>query len=215
MWRGKKGAIFDMDGTLVDSMWMWKDIDIAYLRRFGFELPEGLQDDIEGMSMPETAVYFQRRFGIMDSIEKIQDDWNEMAMEIYERRVSLKKDARILLEKMKRCGMKIGIATSNSPELAMAALTANCVDGMFDIIRTAGEVPKGKPAPDIYLSVANQWGIDPEDCIVFEDVPAGVMAAKAAGMEVCAVYDEASARKKEEILARADYYILSFSEILG
>ena len=74
MWRDKKGAIFDMDGTLMDSMWMWKDIDIEYLRRFGIEMPENLQREIEGMSITETAVYFRETFGITDSIEKMISD---------------------------------------------------------------------------------------------------------------------------------------------
>ena len=101
MWREKRGAIFDMDGTLMDSMWMWKDIDIEYLDRFGFELPADLQHAIEGMSLPETAVYFQKRFGITDSVEKMESDWNRMAMEFYQTRVHLKKGARELLDAMK------------------------------------------------------------------------------------------------------------------
>ena len=91
MWRDKKGAIFDMDGTLMDSMWMWKDIDIEYLGRFGIEMPENLQREIEGMSITETAVYFRRTFGITDSIEKMQSDWNDMAIGFYRTRVTLKK----------------------------------------------------------------------------------------------------------------------------
>ena len=66
MWRDKKGAIFDMDGTLMDSMWIWRDIDIEYLGRFGIALPEDLQAKIEGLSFAETAVYFQEHFGITD-----------------------------------------------------------------------------------------------------------------------------------------------------
>ena len=93
MWRDKKGAIFDMDGTLMDSMWMWKDIDIEFLARHNLEMPEGLQTEIEGMSMPETAAYFRERFGLTDSIEQLIAEWNEMAIGFYRTRVRLKKGA--------------------------------------------------------------------------------------------------------------------------
>ena len=135
MWRDKKGAIFDMDGTLMDSMWMWKDIDIEYLGRFGIEMPENLQREIEGMSIKETAVYFRETFGITDSIEKMISDWNDMAIGFYRTRVTLKTGALELLKQMKERGMKTGIATSNSVELTRECLAANSVEDLFDTIR--------------------------------------------------------------------------------
>ena len=214
MWRDKKGAIFDMDGTLMDSMWMWKDIDIAYLARHHTEMPENLQREIEGMSMPETAVYFRERFGITDSVEQMVSDWNEMAVGFYRTRVRLKKGVRELLKEMKLRGMKIGIATSNSIELTRECLETNRVRDLFDTVRTAKEVPRGKPAPDIYLSVAEEWGLDPADLIVFEDIPNGVLAARRAGMEVIAVADPYSISRREELKQIADLFIEDFTQIL-
>ena len=78
-----QAVIFDLDGTLVDSMWMWKDIDIEYLRQYGIELPETLQQDIEGMSFTETATYFKETFQIPKSLEEIKQDWYDMAYEKY------------------------------------------------------------------------------------------------------------------------------------
>lgn len=214
MWRDKKGAIFDMDGTLMDSMWMWKDIDLEYLGRFGIEMPENLQREIEGMSMTETAVYFRQTFGITDSVEKMQNDWNEMAIEFYRSRVPLKKGVRELLGQMKERGMKIGIATSNSVELTRECLAANGVEELFDTVRTAKDVPRGKPSPDIYLSVTREWNMDPRDIIVFEDIPNGALAGKRAGMEVTAVEDEYALPRREELIRIADHYIRDFTEIL-
>ena len=74
-----KAVIFDLDGTLLDSMWIWKQIDIDYLSKFGLELPPDLQTAIEGMSFSETAVYIKNRFNIPDSLDKMKSDWNEMA----------------------------------------------------------------------------------------------------------------------------------------
>ena len=90
MLKGIDAVIFDMDGSLVDSMWMWHEIDIEYLGRFGIELPPDLQSKIEGMSFHETAVYFKENFLIPDSLEEIKRTWNEMAWDKYTHEVPLK-----------------------------------------------------------------------------------------------------------------------------
>ncbi|MFR0800682.1 MAG: HAD family hydrolase [Suilimivivens sp.] len=86
-----KAVLFDLDGTLVDSMWVWNDIDVEYLGRFGLSLPETLQKEIEGMSFTETAVYIKQKFSIPDPIEKMKEDWNVMAFDKYVNEVPLKK----------------------------------------------------------------------------------------------------------------------------
>ena len=83
MLQKTKAVLFDLDGTLVDSMWMWKDIDIEYLGRHGWELPKELQKDIEGMSLTETATYFKNRFQLKESLEQIKSEWMDMAREKY------------------------------------------------------------------------------------------------------------------------------------
>lgn len=213
MLEKKKAVIFDLDGTLVDSMWMWRDIDVEYLGRFQIPLPEDLQVKIEGMGFTETAVYFKETFGIEDSVEQIKEDWNRMAYEKYARKVPLKKGAAQLLREIKQQGMKLGIATSNHIGLVRAALKNNGVEELFDCILTSCDVAKGKPAPDVYLAVARQLGEAPCDCLVFEDVPMGVMAGRNAGMTVCGVEDAYSADRKEEVRALADYYIQDFDEV--
>lgn len=214
MLEQKKAAIFDMDGTLMDSMWMWRDIDIEYLGRFGRDLPRELQFEIEGMGFTETACYFKEKFQIPQTVEEIKADWNKMAYDIYANRVFLKPGALELLREMKARGMKLGIATSNHIDLAMAALVSNQVEGMFDCILTSCDVARGKPSPDVYLAVADRLQVEPEECIVFEDVPMGILAGKNAGMQVCAVEDAFSLERKKEICSLADYYIRSFKEVL-
>lgn len=203
-----------MDGTLMDSMWMWRDIDIEYLGRFRIPLPEQLQWEIEGMGFTETACYFKETFHLPYSIEQIKDDWNQMAYEKYASQVPFKQGARRLLSELKKRGVRMGIATSNDRRLVMAALRKNQAEGIFDCIRTACEVGKGKPAPDIYLSVADSLRVKPEECLVFEDIPKGILAGKNAGMTVCAMEDAYSADRKQEILSLADYYIRNFDEVL-
>ena len=209
-----KAVIFDLDGTLVDSMWMWKQIDIDYLERFGQDVPEDLQDSIEGMSFTETAEYFKKRFDIPDSVDQIKSDWNAMAWDLYANRVPLKEGVAEFLELLRQKEIKMGIATSNSRELVELVTKNNEIHSYFQTIRTSCDVNKGKPAPDIYLKVAEDLGVDPKDCLVFEDVVQGIMAGKNAGMTVCAVKDEYSEKQASEKRQCSDYYIDSYVELL-
>ena len=186
-----KAVIFDLDGSMVDSMWIWRSIDIEYLGRFGIALPDKLQADIEGMSFSETAAYFKERFALPDSLEQIKEDWNRMAWDKYEREVPLKKGVKELLDYCKANGILLGIATSNSRQLVETVVRAHHLESYFDCIMTACEVEKGKPAPDIYLAVSDTLKVSPADCLVFEDIVPGIQAGIAAGMKVCAVYDVA------------------------
>jgi len=208
-----KAVIFDLDGTLIDSMWMWKEIDIEYLGRFGIPLPETLQKTVSGMSFSETAVYFKETFGIPDSLEKMKQDWNDMAFYKYTHEVPLKPGVLEFLKRLKAQGIRTGIATSNSKELVTIAVDSLQITEYLDEIHTSCEVKKGKPAPDIYLLVAECLGVAPEHCLVFEDIPEGILAGKQAGMKVCAVEDDFSAELVEEKKKLADYYITHYDEV--
>lgn len=208
-----KAVIFDLDGSLVDSMWIWRDIDIAYLGRFGIELPEELQTEIEGKSFSETAVYFKERFQIPDSLEQMKEEWNKMAWDKYMYEVMLKPGADVFLKYCIEKGIKLGIATSNSRQLVEAVADAGGFGKDFDCIMTACEVEKGKPSPDIYLAVADKLGVAPANCLVFEDITPGIMAGKNAGMRVCAVEDDYSMHQMQEKKALADFYIRDYFDI--
>lgn len=206
-------VIFDLDGSLVDSMWMWREIDIEYLGRFGIPLPENLQAEIEGMSFSETAVYFKERFQIPDSLEKMKEEWNQMAWDKYTHEVPLKPGIAEFLKGCKENGIQLGIATSNSRELVDNIASVHQLDNYFSCIMTACEVAHGKPAPDIYLAVAKKLGVSPQRCLVFEDIIPGIMAGKNAGMRVCAVEDAYSAHDKTAKQKLANYYIEDFYDL--
>lgn len=213
--ESKKAILFDLDGTLIDSMWMWKAIDIDYLGRLGIEMPDNLQYEIEGKSFYETSLYFKSRFGIKDAPEKIMDDWNHMAFDIYQNKIGLKSGAKDFLEFLKNQGKKTAIATSNSRMLTEVVLESLGITDLFDVIITAGEVEKGKPAPDIYLKAAGDLAVTPDECAVFEDIPQGIMAGKNAGSIVFAIEDEYSKRYDKEKRNLADYYIHDYYDILA
>lgn len=200
-------VIFDLDGSLVDSMWMWREIDIEYLGKFGIPLPEDLQSNIEGMSFSETADYFKEHFSIPDPIEKIKADWNRMAWDKYMNEVPLKPGIPEFLAGCKDRGIKLGIATSNSRELVENIAAVHSLRDYFSCIMTGCDVAHGKPSPDIYLAVAEELNVDCSRCLVFEDIVPGIRAGKSAGMKVCAVEDEYSVSDKETKRELADYYI--------
>ncbi len=208
-----KAFLFDLDGTLVDSMWMWKDIDIAYLRRFHREYTPDLQEAIEGMSFHETAAYFKERYQIQDSIEQMMADWNEMARETYRTKTPLKPGVLRLLRLAREAGIKLGVVTSNSPELTREVLRATKVEPFFDVICTSVDVERGKPDPECYLTAAVKLHVAPEDCLVFEDMRMGIQAAHRAGMRVCAVADAFSEKDREEKQRMADYFVESMEEV--
>lgn len=210
-----QAVIFDIDGTLVDSMGVWHDIDIEYFKLLEIPMPPTIQKDIEGMSFTETAVYFMETFRIEEkTVEDIKLDWIRMAQEKYLYEIKAKPGAKEYISFLKEKGIKIGCATSNDRNLAMAALQPHGWTSKVDALRTACEVNAGKPAPDIYLKVAAELGVAPENCLVFEDIPNGMRAGKAAGMTVIGVEDERAKKYKEEIDTICDYFIKDYYELL-
>ena len=206
-------VLFDLDGSLVDSMWLWEDIDIAYLGRYGITPPKDLQGTTEGMSFSETAVYFKERFQLPDSLEEIKAEWNRMAWDKYASQVPLKDGVDEFIRYCHKNGIRLGIATSNSRALVENVLKVHGIIDFFDGIVTACDVEKGKPAPDVYLEAARQCRADPKRCLVFEDIIPGILAGRAAGMKVCAVDDAYSQPQEAEKRRLADYYIKDYREI--
>ena len=209
-----KGAIFDLDGTLVDSMWVWSKIDIDYLESKGHALPENLNSEICHLSFTQTANYFKERFSLSDSIDTILKDWNTMAYNHYSENVKLKDGVKEFLDKLKQNNIKIALATSNSVPLLEACLKNNGIYDYFDSITTTDEVSNGKNCPDVYLLAAKKLNVNPKNCIVFEDILPAIKGAKAADMTVIAVSDKHSLNDLDEIINHSDKYINSYFELI-
>lgn len=214
MWKDKEAVIFDLDGTVVDSMWVWPEIDIEFLGKHGIALPDDLQKELDGKSFLESAIHIKNRFQLPETVEELMAIWNKMAMDCYVNKVKLKPGVEIFLKKLKENDIKTGIASSNSHVLVEATLKANGVLEYFDSVHTADEVGKGKPSPDIYLLVADDLGVNPEKCLIFEDIVMGILAGKNAGMTTCAVYDKYSKEQDQEKKELAEYYIHDYNELL-
>ena len=213
MFENIKACLFDMDGTLIESMGIWKEIDRIYFGKHGKELPDDYQSKIEGLNMYETAVFTKNEYGFEDSVEEMMNHWNEMAKEAYSEQIGFKPNAREAILLLKSKGIKLGVATSNSGYLFSGFANAN---SLMDIIETAvvGEdVMHGKPDPECYNIAARRLGVKPSECLVFEDIIVGLTAGKNAGMKTVAVQDSYSAHQWEEKKAFADYYINDYAEL--
>lgn len=215
MFKNIEAAIFDMDGTLVDSMWIWNEIDKEYLGSHGIKVPPTLCTDIAHMNFHDVALYFKTTFNLPYEQSEIENHWNELAYEAYSKKIKLKPGAKTFLKALKENNIKIALATSNNKLLLEACLKANGVYDYFDSITLTSEVSRGKDFPDVYLLSANKVGAKPENCVVFEDLLTAIKGAKQAGMKVIGVYDEFSKDQHSDIKALADEFILDYNNLLS
>ena len=215
MLAGVSAVLFDLDGSLVDSMWMWKQIDIDYLGMHGKECSPTLQKDIEGLSIVEVAHYFKKNYGITDSIEDMIATWDDMAFDKYSHEVNLKPGAMEFLDYCKDKDIKLGICSSNSEKLIYAVLDAYNIRDYFGVIVTGQDVKCGKPDPECYLKAADMLKVSPSECLVIEDLTTGIMAGHNAGMKVVTIKDDYSEYQWEEKVDKADYAITDYTDLFG
>lgn len=209
-----KGAIFDLDGTLLDSMEVWADIDRRFLQKRGIEVPKDYLRIITPMGFAGAADYTIERFGLKENPQDIMAEWDQMAEELYRKEVRLKPGAEELLQYFHRHGVKLALATAAMPNLFEPALQNNGVYDLFDAFAFVREVPRQKGYPDVYLLAAERLGLTASDCMVFEDIAAGIRGAKMGGFFACGVYEPASAHEAEQIRSAADLYLQSFGQLL-
>ena len=210
-----KAVIFDLDGTLIDSMGIWLQVDKEYLEKRNIPVPDDLFKDVpEGNSFNEICLYFKDKFQLPDSIEEIGNEWIEMVAEHYKINIKLNDGAEELIKYLYDQNVKIAIGTSNTKYLAETVLKANGVLQYFDSIVAGCEEIKGKPYPDIFLKAAEELGIDPKNCLVIEDTIYGVRAAHNGGMDAFAIFDDNDTHDIEKLKSEADFYAENCWEIL-
>ncbi|MGI6109906.1 MAG: HAD family hydrolase [Eubacteriaceae bacterium] len=200
-------VIFDFDGTLVDSMALWHEIDCIYLGSRGLEVPPDLHEAIAGMSFEETACYFKNRFKLNDSISRIMKTWENLSHQQYLQNISFKPGADDYIRSLHRSGKLLGLATSNIPKTTEAYLHQHGLNECFGALSYTGNATAGKPDPAVFLNAAGKLGVKPENCLAFEDTWEGISAAKSAGMDAVAVRENWSPGVRARIEAKSDLVI--------
>lgn len=199
-----EAALFDVDGTLLDSLDVWTEVDRVFFAERGLILPEDYGASISGMSFLQTAQYTRERFHLSESTSRIMEIWREMCREAYEKRLELKPGAAQFVRMLKKQGKKLGIVTTLPEHLYRPALTRGGIYEAFDAFATTDESGESKACGRVYLLCARRLHTVPEACMVFEDIPEGIEGAHRAGMKACLVYDrhnagfEINARRSEE-----------------
>lgn len=210
-----KGAIFDMDGTLLDSMPVWMNASARYLATLGICAEPNLSEILFSMSMQEGAEYVQKKYNVPRSIDEIVTGVNAIVYESYEKSVQPKAGVREFLEGLKQAGIPMVVATSSDRSMAEVALARTGLLPYFRQIFTCSEVGAGKSKPDIYYAAAKSLGTKTEETWAFEDALYATKTAKAAGFCTVGLYDEASAKEQQELQKIADIYVDGLTDFNG
>lgn len=208
-----KGAIFDVDGTLLDSMEIWEDVAIRYLKSIGVEAEPDLPEVMFTMSLPEGAAYVKEHYRLTRETDEIIKGVLDIIRKYYEETAPLKPGVTKILEELSGKRIPMTVATSNNKEEVEAAFKRLGIASYFSRIFTCEEVGAGKTRPDIYMKAAEYMGTRPEETVIFEDVLHAIRTAKKAGFLAVGLYDEASKADQKAIEKEADWYVKSLEEL--
>lgn len=233
MLTGKKVLVFDMDGTLIDSVGIWNQVDEALISKIRSETapqPENVQaqrDEVlrrfskaENPYM-EYCAFLKEKYGAAQSLDEIHTLRYQIARELLRNEIDYKQDADTLIRRLKERGYTLVIATTTKRSNMDIYRTGNArmmekakIDDYFTLVYTREDAKEIKPNPEIYLRVMKELGVSAEECLIFEDSLIGIEAAKNAGIQSVAVYDRYSDGEREQINALADYRLKSYSKLL-
>ncbi|MEE0944814.1 MAG: HAD family phosphatase [Clostridia bacterium] len=202
-----KGAIFDLDGTLLDSMHAWDGVGERYLKSKNIQASPTLQDEIESMSLIESCAYVKKQYNLNESADEILDGILKIVEGFYFEKAMLKDGVGEFLNYLQNMGIRMCVATATDKALAEAALKRNNVIDYFDSILTCGELGCNKTTAQIYNKALEVLDTQKANTVVFEDAFHAAKSAKADGFVVCGVYDESEKKPVKDI---CDFYIKSF-----
>ena len=206
-----KGAIFDFDGTLLDSMFIWDTIGEDYLRSLGKEPHEDLKETFMKLTLEEAAEYYRKHYSVTLSVKEIVNGVNAMVEGIYRTKVALKSGVTDYLRLLKENNVKMCIATVTDRYLVEETLERLGIRHFFSEIFTCAEVGFGKDKPIIYRNALEHLGTKKDETVVFEDALFALRTAKADGFTAVGVYDKYENRQ-DELRHLADYYIRDYTD---
>ena len=207
-----KCAIFDFDGTLFDSMFIWDNVGEIYLHSLGKEPKASMREDVRTLSLYQSACYFKEEYGIVLSVEEIMAGINQIIEHFYIYEVQPKASVVTFLNELKQQGIFMCIATASDRYQIEAALKRCGMEEIFETIFTCTEVGHGKDEPEIFRKAMEHFDADRSNTVVFEDALHAIQTAKTDGFIVASVFDS-SEKRQDKIRDISDCYILDFDHL--
>ena len=204
-----KAVLFDMDGVIIDSEPLWSKAEQELLARRNIRYSPQLKAVMMGRDSSEAVGFLIHHYDLKESVSDVVEERNQLIAGLFREFLRPMPHALQLVRSVNAAEIKTGLASSSPKELVDLALSRLNITGLFNFILSGDQVARGKPAPDIYLTAARELGVSCENCLVIEDAPHGVAAAKAAGMCCLAVSTSVS----EPELAAADRVVRGFAEV--
>lgn len=208
-----KGAIFDLDGTVLDSMHIWSEIGLLFLKNKGIEPPEGIEDEFVKMSMVQAAEYYIKNIDPTETVMGIVKDVNLLVQDFYFSEVLKKEGVAEFLEFLKNRGVKMCVATATDKYLVERALERNGLLHYFSEIFTCSSVGAGKDTPVIYDVSLEHLGTSKENTYIFEDALYAIETANKAGYKIVGINDVSEKADPETVKSLCDCYINNYAEI--
>lgn len=208
-----KGVIFDLDGTLLDSMKVWENVDRMFLEENGINPPSGISDTVKKMTIDKSAEYFKTRFSLEHSCEYIINRIEELAAWQYNNSIPLKDGAYETVTTLKSLGIRMCVATATYNSIVNSALKRLGIYDDFEFVMTCSDIGKGKDEPDIFLKAAEKLNCDINEVMVAEDSLHCIETAKSAGFFTVGVYDSTSDCDWQEICRLSDRAVMNIKEM--
>lgn len=212
--REIKLVIFDLDGTLLDSTYIWSDIDREFFARRGLELPIDFFDQICHLGLTGAAKYTINKYHLNEKEEDIIKEWRDASIRYYRDIIQLKPHAKEFLEYLKNNDVILSLATVNDEMLYKPCLERLGILKYFSLVKDVNSIKVGKESPKLYESINEHFNIKKENTAIFEDIVLGLKTAHDNGYLTIAVDDDATKDTYAEKKANSNYYIFDFLELI-
>lgn len=207
-----KAAIFDFDGTISDTATIWHEVDRAFLSSRGLPYTDEYPRMLSSLGFEAGARYTIETFGLRESVAEVCEEWKRMGRALFESHATLRPGVQLYVHALTERGVRVALATVNDRDV-LKSLRHVDVEALFEVCVYGGEVARPKDHPDIYLETARRLGIEPTDCIVFEDIATGLRSASSVGMLTCGVRSFDPVQRVDEVRSAADLWLDDWRDI--